>query len=652
MCERMTSGLRQSAGIAISILVCVWGCGQEAEDSDTLFVRLSADSTGIRFANTLHPTEELNTYSFRNFYNGGGVAIGDLNNDGLADIVLTGNQVSNRIYLNKGDLTFQDITREAGLESEGVWSTGVSMADVNGDGWIDIYICKSGPPGGENRHNELYINNADNTFTEKAEEYGIAVTGLSIHASFFDYDRDGDLDMYLLSNPIRSVDELRRQPGLRSIRDPNGGNKLFRNELIPHDMLDGGTGGEEGVPRFTDVSADAGIYSSRIGFGLGVSVADVNRDGSQDIYVSNDFFERDYLYINKRDGTFEDVLPQLISETSLSSMGGDIADLNNDGYPEIFVSDMLPERIERAQSKMSFSTWDEYAATVDDGYHHQFSRNTLQLNRGPIAAASTHPDTDVVSTPVVFFSEIGRLAGVEATDWSWGGLFADLDLDGHRDLFVPNGIYKDLLDQDFITRVSDPGTLRNIMTGDDEPIMRILDELPSNPIPNYAFAGSFDLNFRDSSAAWGLSEPGFSNGSSYGDLDNDGDLDLVVSNVNMEAFVYLNRAAERYPDRSWLQVELEGRSPNNFAVGAQLTAWSDERQWYVEQVPVRGFQSTVDHTLHIGLGTEIVSGRLDSLVVRWPDGQSLMLTDVPVNQRLVLEAPDEASSFVRISAGD
>lgn len=648
----MTTGGIDNAFMSLLFVLFVWGCGRQETEVGAVFERLTVDRTGIDFANTLQPSEELNTYLFRNFYNGGGVAIGDINNDGRSDIFFTGNQVSNRLYLNKGDMTFVDVTEEAGLASEGIWTTGVSLADVNADGWLDIYVCKSGPPGGERRHNELYINNGDGTFTERAHEYGVAVTGLSIHASFFDYDGDGDLDMYLLSNPVRSLDDLRRRPGLRSVHDPEGGNKLFRNELVPHASVaseaPGRDGGAPASTRFTDVTEEVGIYSSKIGFGLGVSVGDVNRDGWPDIYVSNDFFERDYLYINRRDGTFDEALPRLVREISLSSMGGDIADLNNDGYPEIFVSDMLPQTVERRHSKISFTTWDDYAAGVEDGYHHQFTRNTLQLNRGPVAAGSE----GISQSPPVYFSEISRLAGVEATDWSWGGLFADFDLDGHRDLFVPNGIYKDLLDQDFIARVSDPEALRSIMRSGDEPIMKILEQVPSNPLANVMFAGSSDLHFSNVGNAWGLSEPSFSNGSAYGDLDNDGDLDLVINNVNMEAFIYVNRATERYPDRTWLKVELEGRFPNTFAIGAQLTAWSGGRQWYFEQQPVRGFQSTVDHTLHMGFGSQISSGRLDSLVVRWPDGKMVKLREVPVNQRLRLRQPGGETGFSSASSND
>ena len=342
----------------LTVAALLAGC----QDPDPLFLRLSGDRTGIRFANTLLPTEQLNTYLFRNFYNGGGVAIGDVNNDGRPDIFLAGNQVSNRLFLNRGQLTFEDITMEAGVASNGVWTTGVSMADVNGDGWLDIYICKSGPPGGDRRHNELYINSGNGTFTDQARQYGIAVEGLSIHASFFDYDADGDLDMYLLSNPLRSLDDLQPEPGLREIRDLHGGNRLLRNELISSDVTHDRT--PTIIAPFVDVTEQAGIFSSKIGFGLGVSVGDLDRDGWPDMYISNDFFERDYLYLNRQDGAFQEVLPELAPAISLSSMGGDIADLNNDGYPEIFVSDMLPRAIRRSQSKISFPAWDAYSVAI------------------------------------------------------------------------------------------------------------------------------------------------------------------------------------------------------------------------------------------------------------------------------------------------
>ena len=607
------------------------GCSPQQPDRGVLFERLSAERSGIHFSNTLHPTEDLNAYLFRNFYNGGGVAIGDVDNDGWKDVFFTGNQVWNRLFHNKGDGSFEDITESAGISSEGVWATGVSMADVNGDGWLDIYVCKSGPPGGERRHNELFVNNKDGTFTEKAGEYGLDVTGLSIHAAFFDYDLDGDLDLYLLSNPIVSLDDLRQEPGLRYIRDPDGGNRLFRNEQISLRKIEIESNRQDSSIRFIDVTEQAGIYSSRVGFGLGVSVADVNRDGWPDLYVSNDFFERDYLYINQQNGSFEEMLPRVMGEISLSSMGGDIADLNNDGFPEIFVSDMLPSTMARMHSKITFASWSEYMGSYRNGYHYQATRNTLQLNRGPSPYDST-----ALQPLTVHFGEIGRFSGIEATGWSWGGLFADFDNDGHRDLFVPNGIYKELLDQDFIEWISNPETLRSMVRSEAEPIMRILEQAPSTPLINHMFAGHSELRFKDTAVEWGLDESTYSNGSAYGDLDNDGDLDLVLNNVNMEAFVYLNQTSERYPDRSWLQVDLEGRPPNTDAFGAQVTAWAAGRQWYVEQQPIRGFQSSMDPSLHLGFGSLLPAGKLDSLVVKWPGGELLHLTDVRVNQRLSL----------------
>ena len=607
----MSAGIRHKAAIlAFAACLCTGACSSE----DALFVRLPSAHTGITFSNTLTPTETLNTYVFRNFYNGGGVAIGDINGDGLADVLLTGNQVSNRLYLNRGDFHFEDVTDAAGLNSRGVWTTGVAMGDVNGDGHLDLYLCKSGPPGGSRRHNELLLNSGDGTFADSAAQYGLAIAGLSIHASLFDYDRDGDLDLYLLSNPLRSLDDLNPEPGLRDIPDPAGGNKLFRNELIPH-----------GSRYFTDVTQQAGLYSSKIGFGLGVSVSDVDRDGWADLYVSNDFFERDYLYVNNQDGTFAETLPASMATISLSSMGGDIADLNADGWPDIFVSDMLPAVPPRLQSKMSFPAWDDHQTAAASGYHYQDTRNTLQLNQG------TGPYNALA------FSEVGRLLNIEATDWSWGGLIADFDLDGRRDLFVPNGIFKDILDQDFLEQMSDIQELRNIVQTAPQPIMEILSRVPSEPLANAAFAQQAPMMFANTSEAWGVAEPSFSNGSAYGDLDNDGDLDLVVNNVNMEAFVYENRASQQF-DRTWLRITLHGLSPNTAGVGTRITAWHQGHQWLVEQQPARGFMSSVDPVLHLGLGD---TGTLDSLVVTWSSGRRQQLFSVATRRTLTLRE-DEA----------
>ena len=592
-----SSWLMLVSGTTAVMMLWASGCTQERSQ----FERISSIDSGVTFANILVPAETLNTYLFRNFYNGGGVAIGDVSGDGLPDIFLAGNQVSNRLYLNKGNLQFEDITEKSGLLSEGVWTTGVTMGDFNGDGWVDLYLCKSGPPGGDRRHNELMINSGQATFTDSAASYGLAIESLSVHASLLDYDRDGDLDMYLLSNSFGPQENQMPVRGLRNRYEPKGGNRLFRNDWIPYK--------ERG---FTDVTQEAGIYSSAIGFGLGVSVSDMNRDGWPDLYVSNDFFERDYLYFNNGDGSFSEVLPQMMGQISLSSMGGDIADINGDGWPEIFVSDMLPYLPSRLQSKIKFPQLQADIDAFEQGYHYQATRNTLHLNRGPRPYGG------------IAFSEIGRSLHIDATDWSWGGLFADFDLDGRRDLFIPNGIYKDLLDQDFLARMDDIDTLRSIMRDSAEPIMAILEYLPSEPLSNFLFAQLEPMQFQNMSMEWGLGEPGFSTGAAYGDLDLDGDLDLVINNVQGEASIYENHSEGR-----WLGLTLKGLSPNTAGIGAHITAWYRDNQWVVEQQPSRGFLSSVDPMVYFGLGTVEM---LDSLVIWWPSGQSQTLHSVSTNQ--------------------
>ncbi|MEM1218652.1 MAG: VCBS repeat-containing protein, partial [Bacteroidota bacterium] len=492
----------RSMALVLTCLLVIWACepSENSHSSNLLFQTISAAQSGIDFQNDVQYTEEFNVYTYRNFYNGGGVGIGDINNDGLSDLYFCGNQVDNKLYLNRGNFQFEDVTEQAGVACPNVWSTGVSMADINQDGWLDLFVTKAGAPGGENRHNELFINNGDGTFTEQAEAYGLADEGLSTHAAFFDYDKDGDLDCYLLNNSVRSVSGYDLIEGLRETPDTDGGNRFYRN--------DGGT--------FVNVSQEVGVYSSAIGFGLGVTIGDVNGDGWQDMYISNDFFERDYLYINQQDGTFRESLVEGIQELSLSSMGADMADLNNDGFPEIFVTDMLPEKDARMKTKTAFENWDKYQLNIREGYHRQFTRNALQFNLGNGQ-----------------FSEVSRFAGVHGTDWSWGALMADFDLDGFRDIYVANGIFKDLTDQDYINFYADPETVRAIMRREEGVITKLVDAIPSVPISNYAFSHRGQWEFENKAKQWGLDQPGFSNGSAYGDLGNDGDLDLVVNNVNM-----------------------------------------------------------------------------------------------------------------------
>lgn len=574
-----------------------------------LFTRLPPAYTGVRFENRVTPTADFNVFTYRNFYNGGGVAAADLTGDGLPELVLTSNQGGPLLYLNRGAFRFRDVTQEAGIvfKGDGAWATGLTLADVNGDGLLDIYVCYAGNAAPNRRANELWVNQGlgpDSLphFKEMAAQYGIADEGYSTQAVFFDYDRDGKLDLFVLNNSPRPVNSL-SMDGRRDDRSQFGGHKLYRN-----------VGG-----RFVDVTRSAGISEAEIAFGLGVVASDVNGDGWPDLYVANDFFEKDYLYINNRDGTFSESIERATTSVSYSSMGMDVADVDNDGRPDIYTTDMLPEDQYRLQTTTAFESWAQYAAKVKGGFHHQFTRNMLQLNNGDGT-----------------FSEIGQMAGVARTDWSWGALIADFDLDGYKDVFVTNGVAKDVTGQDYLSYLAEARTGQMVARGKPVDFLHLLAAATSTPLANYAFHNNGDRTFTNLSEAWGLSTPGFSSGAVYADLDGDGVLDLVVNNVNDTAFVYRNNARSLTSNR-YIQVRLEGDAPNRFAIGAAVTVFAAGETFFQELMPTRGFQSSVDPLLTFGVGAR---DTVDSMVVRWAGKASptrvSVLRNVAANRRLTV----------------
>ena len=587
-------------------MLALGGCERAAPGPPPLFELLKPEATGVSFANTLPEKPDFNPLNYLYYYNGGGVAAGDIDGDGLPDLYFTSNLGPNKLYRNKGNYVFEDITDKAGVADPDGWKTGVTMADVNGDGRLDIYVSGVDYLTVHGR-NVLYINNGNGTFTDRTKEFGLEHVGYSTQALFFDYDGDGDLDMYLLDHSTHTQRAMPAQAG-PSAAGPRTGDRLFRN--------DGN--------HFVDVTDRASLHDGIDGYGLGIVASDFNDDGCPDIYVTNDFQGNDYLYVNNCNGTFTESIAKATGHTSRFSMGVDAADFNNDGRTDIVSLDMLPEREDILKTSAISESFDLYDRRIEAGYHPQYARNMLQLNRGRGK-----------------FSEIGYLAGVSATDWSWSALFADLDNDGKKDLFVTNGIFRRPNDMDYINYVGNEAVQASLHDVITQANLSLLQKMPQAPLAKYAFRNDGNLGFTNVAEAWGLAQPGFSNGAAYVDLNNSGNLDLVVNNINAPASIYRSHAREINKNH-YLTVQLRGSGANTAGIGARVELTHAHQVQVVEQTPTRGFLSSVDPRLHFGLGS---SARIDTLTVIWPDHRFQTLTNVDGDRILTLSQKDALETY-------
>jgi enediyne biosynthesis protein E4 len=584
-----------------SIIHTLWSC-DKGTDSVKLFDKLPSSQTNVAFKNELKETKDFGILDYLYFYNGAGVASGDINNDGLVDLFFVSNQGKNKLYLNKGSMKFEDISEKSGVEGFANWKTGVTMADVNGDGLLDIYVCAVGNFKGLEGANELYINNGDQTFTEKANEYGLDFTGFSTQAAFFDYDKDGDLDCYLLNHAVhtsRSYDRV----STRMLKNNEAGDYLYEN-------VDG---------KFKDVSQKSGIYQASMGYGLGISVADINNDGWEDIYVSNDFHEDDYYYVNQKNGTFKEESKTRMKHMSRFSMGSDVADINNDGFMDLMTLDMYPEDETVEKSSVGEDPIDIYLYKLQFGYFNQYSRNCLQLNLGGER-----------------FTDIAAMAGVAATDWSWSTLMNDFDGDGIKDIFISNGIVKRPNDLNYLKFVTGDSLHYNLPTTNQYD-QKALDLMPDGKVHNYFFRGTPSLAFEDKSLSYGFEEANISNGATYADLDNDGDLEIITNNINEEASIYNNQSIEKLGN-SFCKVNLKGDNKNTFGIGAKVILKANGIEQTQQNMPTRGFMSAVGATLSFGLGKDVQT--IDTVKVIWESGKIQILTKVKANTVLTLNEKD------------